>query len=173
MDSATMMDKELELIEAHFIFGIPYARIDVLVHPPSLVHSLVEFHDGATMAQLGIPTCAPHRPGPERLAAVCPGVSFPPTSPHHTSAGVRASTLGDSPHGLARRAGERGGAAHYVLDAANEAAVAAFLEGAPLDEVVPLVERSLERANLPGGPDLDSLVAPSTPGPARMSGRLR
>src|SRR3546814_17462081 len=59
VDSATLMNKGLEVIEAHHLFGLPGARIDVLVHPQSLVHSLVEFIDGSTLAQLGLPDMRP------------------------------------------------------------------------------------------------------------------
>ncbi|MFN2451341.1 MAG: 1-deoxy-D-xylulose-5-phosphate reductoisomerase [Candidatus Dormibacteria bacterium] len=161
VDSATMMNKGLELIEAHFLFAIPYDRIEVLVHPPSLVHSLVEFHDGATMAQLGIPDMripiALALSDGRRLPGVCapvdlaaaPDLEFRAVDPDRFPA-----------VGLARRAGERGGAAPCVLNAANEAAVAAFLDQrCRFDEIVPLVERSLERADLPDRADLDALVA--------------
>ena len=70
IDSATLMNKGLELIEAHHLFGVPYERIDVVVHPQSLIHSLVHLIDGATLAHLAIPTCACRSPtrsiSPER-----------------------------------------------------------------------------------------------------------
>ena len=161
VDSATMMNKGLELIEAHFLFAVPYDRIEVLVHPPSLVHSLVEFHDGATKAQLGIPDMRV----PIALALSdgrrLPGVCAPVDLAVAADLEFRAVDPDRFPAvGLARRAGERGGAAPCVLNAANEAAVAAFLDArCRFDEIVPLVERTLGRADLPDRADLDALVA--------------
>ncbi|GAC1343935.1 MAG: 1-deoxy-D-xylulose-5-phosphate reductoisomerase [Candidatus Dormibacteria bacterium] len=160
IDSATMMNKGLELIEAHFLFGVPYARIDVLVHPPSLVHSLVEFQDGATLAQLGIPDMripiALALGDGRRLPGVCAPVDLGAAADLE----FRAVDPQRFPAvAVARRAGERGGAAPCVLNAANEAAVAAFLEGrCRFDEIVPLVERSLDQADLPERLDLETLV---------------
>jgi len=161
VDSATMMNKGLEIIEAHFLFDIPYARIEVVIHPPSIVHSCVEFVDGATMAQIGMPdmrvpialALADGRrlPGvcaPAELSAQKP-LEFHPVDPQRFPA-----------PGLARRAGELGGGAPCVLNAANEAAVAAFLHGAcRFTDIVPLVAETLEAAPLGDGvPQLDELV---------------
>ncbi len=160
VDSATMMNKGLEIIEAHFLFDIPYARIDAVIHPPSIVHSCVEFVDGATMAQIGVPdmrvpialALADGRrlPGicaPADLAAHSP-LEFHPVDPRRFPAPA-----------LARRAGEMGGAAPCVLNAANEAAVAAFLQGrCRFTDIVPLVAETLEAAALPAQPQLDDLV---------------
>jgi len=161
VDSATMMNKGLEIIEAHFLFDVPYARIDVVIHPPSVVHSCVEFCDGATMAQLGLPDMrvpiALALSGGRRLEGICAPVDLPAVSPleFHPVDPLRFPAVG-----LARRAGEAGGGAPCVLNAANEAAVAAFLGGrCRFDEIVPLVERALQAAPSTGSPSLDDLVA--------------
>lgn len=161
VDSATMMNKGLEIIEAHFLFGVPYSRIDVVVHPSSVVHSCVEFCDGALVAQLGLPDMrlpiALALSGGERLPGVAPPLrleeapvlSFEPVDPARFPAVA-----------LARAAGERGGAAPCVLNAANEAAVAAFLAGrCRFTDIVPLVAETLDAAHLPDHPDLDDLLA--------------
>ena len=161
VDSATMMNKGLEIIEAHFLFEMPYARIDVVIHPPSVVHSCVEFCDGATLAQLGLPDMkvpiALALSGGRRLEGVCAPVDLAAASPleFHPVDPRRFPAVG-----LARRAGEAGGGAPCVLNAANEAAVAAFLGGAcRFDEIVPLVERTLDAAPASADPSLDDLVA--------------
>jgi 1-deoxy-D-xylulose-5-phosphate reductoisomerase len=160
VDSATMMNKGLEIIEAHFLFDVPYACIDVVIHPPSIVHSAVEFVDGATVAQIGMPDMripiALALTGGRRLPGICAPadltqaspLEFQPVDPRRFPAPA-----------LARRAGEMGGGAPAVLNAANESAVAAFLAGRiGFTEIVPLVAETLEAAALPDSPDLDALV---------------
>jgi 1-deoxy-D-xylulose-5-phosphate reductoisomerase len=160
IDSATMMNKGLEIIEAHFLFDVAYSRIDVLVHPPSIVHSMVEFVDGATVAQLGLPDMrvpiALALSGGERLPGICAPARLETTQ----SLDFREVDAARFPAvSLARRAGEMGGAAPCVLNAANEAAVAAFLEGrCRYVDIVPLVEHALERVVATGTPDLDTLL---------------
>lgn len=130
VDSATMMNKGLELIEAHHLFGLPSNRIDILVHPQSVIHSMVEFVDGSVIAQLGSPDMripiAHALAYPERvetgatrldLAAIA-NLSFEPTDEGRFPA-LR----------LARAALEAGGSAPIILNAANEIAVEAFLAG--------------------------------------------
>jgi 1-deoxy-D-xylulose-5-phosphate reductoisomerase len=151
VDSATMMNKGLEIIEAHFLFDMPYARIDVVIHPPSVVHSCVEFCDGATLAQLGLPDMrvpiALALSGGRRLEGVCAPVDLAAASPLEFQ---EVDPRRFPAVGLARRAGEAGGAAPCVLNAANEAAVAAFLGGGcRFDEIAPA----------PASPSLDELVA--------------
>jgi len=160
VDSATMMNKGLEIIEAHFLFDIAYARIEVVIHPPSIVHSAVEFVDGATIAQVGMPDMrvpialaladGVRLPGvcaPADLTQASPLV-FEPVDPRRFPAPA-----------LARQAGEMGGGAPAVLNAANEAAVAAFLAGrCGFTDIVPLVAETLEAAPLPDSPSLDDLV---------------
>ncbi len=130
IDSATLMNKGLEVIEAHHLFGTPYDRIDVVVHPQSIIHALVQFCDGATLAHLGYPDMrvpiafALHHPArvdvpvaPLDLAALG-SLDFEPVDTD-TFACLR----------LAREAGLAGGTAPCVLNAANEVAVHAFLGG--------------------------------------------
>jgi 1-deoxy-D-xylulose-5-phosphate reductoisomerase len=131
VDSATLMNKGLELIEAHYLFGLPSSRIDVLIHPQSVVHSLVEFIDGSVLAQLGSPDMRiplafalawPERIGtPARRLDLAEIARLEFESPDLT----RFPALR-----LAREALEAGGAALIVLNAANEVAVASFLAGA-------------------------------------------
>ena len=128
IDSATMMNKGLELIEAHHLFGMPGDAIDILVHPQSIVHSMVEYSDGSVLAQLGTPDMrtpiAVALAWPERLAvagerldlAAVARLDFEPPDPE------RFPSLS-----LARAALDRGGAEPAALSAANEVAVAAFL----------------------------------------------
>ena len=149
VDSATLMNKGLELIEAHYLFGLPSSRIEVLIHPQSVIHSMVEFVDGSVLAQLGSPDMripiAYALAWPERIAtpaqrldlAAVARLEFEP--PDLT----RFPALR-----LAREALERGGAAPIVLNAANEVAVAKFLSGGLRFVDIPLiVERALERAD--------------------------
>jgi 1-deoxy-D-xylulose-5-phosphate reductoisomerase len=160
IDSATMMNKGLEIIEAHFLFGIPYRRIDVLIHPTSIVHSMVEFVDGATVAQLGTPDMrvpiALALSGGERLPGICGPVRLEQT------AGLEFFEVDAARFpavALARQAGHLGGGAPCVLNAANEAAVAAFLAGGcRYIDIVPLVETALERIERPASPGIDGLL---------------
>jgi 1-deoxy-D-xylulose-5-phosphate reductoisomerase len=130
IDSATLANKGLELIEAHYLFGLDYESIEVVVHPTSVVHALVRFRDGAALAHLGYPDmrvpisyALTH---PERRATPMPALDF--------SAGLQLEfeppDLERFPLlGLARDAGERGGTYPCAFNAANEVAVAAFLDG--------------------------------------------
>ncbi len=130
LNSSTMVNKGLELIEAHLLFGVPYDLIDVVVHPQSMVHSMVTFTDGATIAQVSPPDM--HLPialalgWPERLA----GAGAPETFADPTT--WTFEPLDDEAFpalGLARAAGVVGGCLPAVFNAANEEAVAAFLAG--------------------------------------------
>jgi 1-deoxy-D-xylulose-5-phosphate reductoisomerase len=131
VDSATLANKALEVIEAHFLFGLPYDRIEVVVHPQSVVHSFVEFVDGSVLAQLGVPSmelpvlyALTH---PERV----PDAGVPPFDPVElgplTFERVREADFPALRLGI--EAGRTGGAAPAVFNAANEQAVALFLEG--------------------------------------------
>jgi 1-deoxy-D-xylulose-5-phosphate reductoisomerase len=148
IDSATLMNKGLELIEAHHLFALPPEQIDVLVHPQSIVHSLVEFCDGSLIAQLGSPDMripiAYCLAWPERMLGPAPRLDL-----------ARAATLTfEEPDpvrfpalALARRALEAGGAAPTVLNAANEVAVAEFIGGRlGFWGISALVEATLEAA---------------------------
>jgi 1-deoxy-D-xylulose-5-phosphate reductoisomerase len=127
IDSATLANKGLEIIEAHHLFGLPYDRIDVIVHPQSIVHGMVEWRDGTLFAELGKPDMRvpirsalawPQRvPGPPANLADLTGLTFEPPDV------ARFPMLT-----IARSAGEAGGTAPAVFNAANEVAVALFLE---------------------------------------------
>jgi 1-deoxy-D-xylulose-5-phosphate reductoisomerase len=130
IDSSTLMNKGLEVIEAHELFGIPYDRIDVVVHPQSVVHSMVELVDGATIAQLSLPDMRlpiGYAMGwPERIGTPFGALDWTaPLSLDFEPPDRAVFTCLD----LAYRAGRRGGAAPAWLNAANEVAVAAFLQG--------------------------------------------
>jgi len=130
IDSATLMNKGLEVIEAHFLFGLPYDRIRVVAHPQSVVHSLVEFVDGSLSAQLSVPDMRL----PISLALSYPERWGPPFK-RTDLASLGVLSFGEVDTGtfrcleLAYRAGEEGGLATAVLNAANEVAVEAFLQG--------------------------------------------
>ena len=146
VDSATLMNKGLELIEAHHLYGIPLDRISVCIHPQSVVHSLVEFVDGSFKAQLGRPDMrlpiAVALAYPDRLPDAAP-----PTSIHELS-GLEFQELDEDRFPsvrLARDAAATGGGHPAVLNAANEEAVYAFLAGdLPFGAIIPTVERALE-----------------------------
>ncbi|HHW4678820.1 MAG TPA: 1-deoxy-D-xylulose-5-phosphate reductoisomerase [Xylella sp.] len=130
VDSATLMNKGLEVIEAHHLFGLPIDHIDVLVHPQSLVHSLVEFIDGSTLAQLSLPdmrtTLTVGLSWPERIDSGVPGLDL---LTHNRLDFERPDTETFPCLRLARDAMRTGGTAPAVLNAANEVAVSAFLQG--------------------------------------------
>ena len=129
IDSATLANKGLELIEAHFLFDVPYDQIDVAIQPTSIVHSLVRFRDGAALAHLGYPDMRV----PISYALTYPERAATPLAPLDLSSltlEFMEPDLETFPMlALAREAGERGGAAPCVYNAANEVAVAAFLAG--------------------------------------------
>ncbi|HWL04355.1 MAG TPA: 1-deoxy-D-xylulose-5-phosphate reductoisomerase [Xanthobacteraceae bacterium] len=148
IDSATLMNKGLELIEAHHLFGLPPERLDVLVHPQSIIHGLVEYRDGSQVAQLGAPDMripiAHCLAWPERIdgpaarldLAAAASLTFEPPDTRRFPALA-----------LARAAMVEGGAAPTVLNAANEIAVAGFIEGRLDFMGIPtLVEATLEAA---------------------------
>jgi len=161
VDSATLMNKGLELIEAHHLFGVGRERLDVLVHPQSLVHSLVEFVDGSTLAQLGLPdmrtSLAVGLGWPERIASGVQGLDLL----RHPRLDFEAPDMEAFPClRLAWQAMAAGGTAPAVLNAANEVAVSAFLQGRVGFLSIPaLVEDAL--AALPAAPadSLDALLA--------------
>jgi len=158
VDSSTLMNKGLEVIEAHALFGISYDAIDVVIHPQSIVHSMVELVDGSTLAQMSQPDMrlpiAYALGYPERLAAAYGSLDF----------GSRLSLTFEPPRpeifrclSLAYEAGRVGGAAPAWLSAANEIAVEAFLAGAlAWNEIAQVVEMALEQYE---SDPLDSLEA--------------
>lgn len=131
VDSSTLMNKGLEVIEAHHLFGLPAERLEVLVHPQSLVHSFVEFIDGSTLAQLGLPdmrtTLAVGLAWPDRVTSGVPGLDLIAQGGALT---FEAPDLDAFPClGLAFAALQTGGTAPAMLNALNEEAVSAFLQG--------------------------------------------
>jgi 1-deoxy-D-xylulose-5-phosphate reductoisomerase len=159
IDSATLMNKGLEVIEAHHLFGTPYSQIDVVVHPQSIVHALVTLCDGAALAHLGHPDMripiayALHHP--ER-------VDVPVRTLNLAELGSLTFEAPDTDAfpclRLAREAAEAGGTAPCVLNAANEVAVHAFLGGRLGFMGIPaVIERTLERVGAAGVHSFDSL----------------
>jgi 1-deoxy-D-xylulose-5-phosphate reductoisomerase len=151
IDSATLMNKGFEMIEAHHLFAVPYDRIEVVVHPQSIVHSLIHLNDGASLAHLGYPDM--------RVP-----ISYALNFPERSDVDVPTLDLADAGQltfeqpdtetfaclRLAREAGEVGGTAPCVLNAADEVAVEAFLAGRiPFTGIPEVIDRTLEA--IPGG----------------------
>lgn len=152
VDCATLMNKGFEMIEAHHLFGVPYGRIDVVVHPQSIIHGLVHLNDGASLAHLGYPDMKVP-------------ISYALNLPERADVDVPTLDLADVAEltfeqpdtetfaclRLAREAGEAGGTAPCVLNAADEVAVAAFLEGRiPFTGIPEVIESCLDA--VPTGP---------------------
>jgi 1-deoxy-D-xylulose-5-phosphate reductoisomerase len=160
VDSATLANKGLELIEAHFLFGLAYEQIEVVVHPSSTVHALVRFRDGASLAHLGYPDMRV----PISFALTYPERSATPVPPLDLSSGVtlefHAPDVETFPLlALARQAGQDGGTSPCVFNAANEVAVAAFLAGRlPFLGIAEVVADTLEHAAGADARDLEELV---------------
>jgi 1-deoxy-D-xylulose-5-phosphate reductoisomerase len=146
IDSATLMNKGLELIEAHHLFGVPYEGIDVVVHPQSIIHAIVHMNDGASLAHLGYPdmrvpiSYALHHP--ERVDVPVPQLDLVELG----QLTFEAPDIDAFPClRLAREAAEVGGTAPCVLNAANEVAVHAFLAGElPFSGIAQVIEQTLE-----------------------------
>ncbi len=161
VDSATMMNKGLEVIEAHWLFNVPPAQIEVVIHPQSVIHSLVRYVDGSVLAQLGNPdmrTPIAHALAyPQRIdAGVAPLDLFAVASLHFERPDLQRFPC----LALAYRALRAGGSAPAILNAANEIAVQAFLDGAiAFGDIPRVIARALDR--LPAGPlhSLDEVLA--------------
>jgi 1-deoxy-D-xylulose-5-phosphate reductoisomerase len=159
VDSATLANKGLELIEAHFLFGVPYERIEVVVHPTSVVHGLVRFRDGAALAHLGYPDMRV----PISFALTYPRRAATPVPGLDLSSGAvlefEAPDVETFPLlRLAREAGERGGTYPCVFNAANEVAVEAFLAGRlSFLEIASAVGEALDAADGAPAGNLDEL----------------
>ncbi len=157
IDSATLANKGLEVIEAHFLFGVPYERIEVIIHPPSIVHGLVRFADGAAIAHLGNPDMRvpisyalnyPHRP-----ATQVPPLELRTLEFHQPDLETFRLLA------IAREAGSRAGTYPCAFNAANEVAVQAFLEGRiGFLDIAGAVEDVLERVDGAPARDLDDLI---------------
>ena len=162
VDSATLVNKALEVIEAHFLFGLPYPAVQVVVHPQSVVHAFVEFVDGSVLAQVGFPTMElpilyalthPERVpdgGARRFDPVEAGaLTFEPVRPELYPA-----------YALGRAAGEQGGTAPAAFNAANEVAVELFLEGRiRFGKIAETIERVLAAQWPPSAQSLEDVLA--------------
>jgi 1-deoxy-D-xylulose-5-phosphate reductoisomerase len=160
IDSATLFNKGLEMIEAHWLFGVEMKRVEVVIHPQSIVHSMVEFADGSTLAQLSYSNmCFPIQYAvtwPDRVPNTLPPLDFSKLSKlefftprYHDFPALK----------LARRAGETGGTLPAVMNAANEIAVAAFLDRqVRFPQIWQTVEEVMNRHASVAHPDLDAIL---------------
>jgi 1-deoxy-D-xylulose-5-phosphate reductoisomerase len=161
VDSATLANKGLEVIEAHYLFDLDYDRIEVVIQPTSLVHSLVRFRDGASLAHLGYPDMRV----PISFALTYPERAATPIEPLDLASGLRLDfePVDDEAFpmlGLARKAGADGGTYPCAFNAANEVAVEAFLGGRlPFLGIAEVVESTLDAVDGAQARDLDDLVA--------------
>ncbi|KJE26793.1 1-deoxy-D-xylulose-5-phosphate reductoisomerase [Geobacillus thermoleovorans] len=160
IDSATMMNKGFEVIEAHWLFGLPYERIEVVLHRESIIHSLVQFRDTSVLAQLGTP---------DMRVPIQYALAYPKRLPLPSAKPLDFISLGALHFApvdfdryrclrLAYEAGKRGGSLPTVLNAANEEAVAAFLAGRiPFLAIEEWIERALERHRPVSDPQLEDI----------------
>jgi len=164
VDSATLMNKGLEVIEAHWLFGMPVAQIDIVIHPQSVIHSMVEFRDGSLLAQLGMPSM---------LTPIQYALGYPERLPHNWAPldllHIGQLTFSEPDFSrfpcleLARYAALTGGSMPCCLSAANEIAVAAFLAGKiGFMEIPALVERALNAHTLLAHPSLEEVLEVDT-----------
>jgi len=160
VDSATLFNKGLEMIEAHWLFGVEMNRVEVVIHPQSIVHSMVEFTDGSTLAQLSYSNmCFPIQYAvtwPDRVPNSLPPLDFSKVSKLEFS----TPRYDDFPAlNLARRAGETGGTLPAVMNAANEIAVAAFLDRkVRFPEIWGIVEQVMNQHTPVAHADLDAIL---------------
>jgi 1-deoxy-D-xylulose-5-phosphate reductoisomerase len=162
VDSATLVNKALEVIEAHFLFGLEYSQVEVVVHPQSVIHAFVEFVDGSVLSQLGFPNMElpilyalthPRRlsdAGPRRFDALATGALT-----------FESVSLAKFPaYALGRAAGARGGTTPAAFNAANEVAVQLFLEGRiRFGRIAEIIERALARHDAQDATSLDAVLA--------------
>jgi 1-deoxy-D-xylulose-5-phosphate reductoisomerase len=160
IDSATLFNKGLEMIEAHWLFGVEMKRVEVVIHPQSIVHSMVEFADGSTIAQLSYSDmCFPIQYAvtwPDRVPNTLPPLDFSKLSkleffpPRYNEFPALK---------LARRAGETGGTLPAVMNAANEVAVGAFLDRQlRFPQIWQVVEQVMDRHTPVAHPDLNAIL---------------
>jgi len=146
INSATLVNKGLEIIEAHYLFDIPYSKIEAVIHPQSIIHSMVEFHDGSVIAQASPPSMklpiALALSWPDRTVGAIPPIDW---STAHTWGFAPIDNAKFPAIDLARRCGEIGGAMPAIFNAANEEAVAAFLKGQiKFTEIIEIVDEVLQ-----------------------------
>ena len=174
IDSATLFNKGLEMIEARWLFDVPMPQVDVVVHPQSVVHSMVEFIDGSTLAQLSASDmCFPIQYAvtwPDRVAGGLDPLDFARLG----TLEFEAPRLADFPAlNLARAAGDAGGTLPAVLNAANEIAVAAFLEGRiAFPRIWGVVEEVMGQAPTIANPSLDAILAADADARRETAARL-
>src|SRR5436190_12359061 len=160
VDSATLFNKGLEMIEARWLFDVEMARVEVIVHPQSIVHSMVEFIDSSVLAQLSVTDmCFPIQYAvtwPERVPNSLPPIDFAKLA----KLDFEAPLFEDFPAlNLARQAGETGGTLPAVMNAANEVAVAAFLDRqVPFPQIWEIVGQVMDRHTPVAHPDLDAIL---------------
>ena len=160
IDSATLFNKGLEMIEAHWLFGVEMKRVEVVIHPQSIVHSMVEFADGSTLAQLSYSNmCFPIQYAvtwPDRVPNSLPPLDFSKLSRLE----FFTPRYDDFPAlNLARQAGETGGTLPAVMNAANEVAVAGFLNRqVRFPDIWQIVEEVMNRHTSVAHPDLDAIL---------------
>jgi 1-deoxy-D-xylulose-5-phosphate reductoisomerase len=175
VDSATLANKALEVIEAHFLFGLPYDKIEVVVHPQSVVHSMVEFVDGSVLAQLGVPSMElpvlyalthPDRVPDSGVPSFDPVALSPLTFEPLSVERFPAFALGVA-------AGRQGGVAPAIFNAANEAAVAFFLSGRiRFAEIGPAIRDTLDSLSHLGGDNRDAILAADAAARAHVKERF-
>ena len=161
IDSATMMNKGLEVIEAHHLFGVPYEQIDVLLHRESIIHSMVEFEDTSVMAQLG---------SPDMRVPIQYAMTYPDRMPMQNGKPLRLEEIGKlhfekidlvrfKALGLAYAAGKEGGTMPAAMNAANEVAVSLFMEGRiSFLEIDNIVERVMDSHKTISRPNLEMIM---------------
>ena len=161
IDSATMMNKGLEVIEAHHLFGVPYEQIDVLLHRESIIHSMVEFEDTSVMAQLG---------SPDMRVPIQYAMTYPDRMPMQNGKPLRLEEIGKlhfekldlirfKALGLAYAAGKEGGTMPAAMNAANEVAVSLFMEGRiPFLEIENIIERVMDSHKTISKPNLEMIM---------------
>ena len=160
IDSATMFNKGLEMIEAHWLFGLPMRQVDVVVHPQSIVHSMVEFIDGSVLAQLSVTDmCFPIQYAvtyPERMPSGLPPLELAKLG---TLSFEQPDEMRFPALRLAREAGEQGGTLPGVLNAANEVAVEAFLaERISFPRIWGMVEEVMKKHRTEKEPSLEAII---------------
>ncbi|PLR77669.1 1-deoxy-D-xylulose-5-phosphate reductoisomerase [Bacillus sp. V3-13] len=160
IDSATMMNKGLEVIEAHWLFSMPFEKIDVLLHKESIIHSMVEFHDSSMIAQLGTP---------DMRVPIQYALAYPDRLPLQSANRLNLAEIGKLHFSemdferfrclhYAYEAGKAGGTLPAVLNAANEAAVAAFLDGKiTFLQIEDLIEKAISVHKNNANPDLETI----------------
>ena len=161
IDSATMMNKGLEVIEAHHLFGMPYDKIDCLLHKESIIHSMVEFEDTSVMAQLG---------SPDMRVPIQYALTYPDRIPMQNAKPLRLEEIGMlhfekmdlvrfKALALAYAAGKEGGTMPAAMNAANEVAVALFMQGRiPFVQIEDIIERVMEAHRTISTPNLEAIL---------------